>query len=352
MSRNNPAFDRDEAIGGAPVGARVHTNPGASQSGLPARMSSRSASLPRKAQLPATAVERVDKGTPEETEAQQKTVRSTTGSVRDGSNSPSLDSGMIRALAEAVALVDDTTMPPRSDTIRTEASRPRYANPHLGAIKSEGFKQYTYRGLPVFDAYPHGAPKPDKTAGQPRRKIGRGAHHIVEAKYNLDSPIYRKTPHQEFIRTDLSKVRDDAELMDQLAQVLLGGDEQTRCMSQHFALELLKEVSNGQPVYYTRAVNGFTLADYFNDPASYPELPIESIDAKSQALFKAIQWLHGRGFFHNDMHAENVMYDRDRGELVLIDMNAPKSTDGIKAAERYEAATARLRRVVEQRRPD
>jgi hypothetical protein len=246
----------------------------------------------------------------------------------------------------------DATVMARLPDTEEKPTAPQYANPHLSAVKSDGLKQYLYRGKPLFRAYEHGVSKPRKEAKEPRLQKGRGTFHVVEAKYNAASPVLRKTPHEKHVLTHLPDVMAHAEVMDELAQVLVAGDDETRRMAQHFAVEVLKEIRRGQPVFYTQAINGFTLHEYFRNPLGHPELPMQSIDAMGESLFQAIDWLHGKGFFHRDLNAGNVMYDRDRRLLVLVDMNDPLRTDCVRAQARYDAQLARLRNILEQRNRD
>jgi hypothetical protein len=223
---------------------------------------------------------------------------------------------------------------------RQPLEQPVYVNPHLGAITAAGTKQYTYRGTPLFEPYPHGGDKPSQAT--PRREIGSGFFHTVQAKRNPHAPFHRKVAHERNYRTELPGVLGDIDRLDRLAQVLLAPDDETRRMSEHFALELLKEVRDGQPVFYTRKIDGFTLEAYLADPASHPELPLQDLPRLGRELVHAIDWLHGKGFFHDDLHDGNVMYDRQRRKLVLIDMDSPGETDTESSQRRFAAARAWL----------
>jgi len=232
---------------------------------------------------------------------------------------------------------------PTATQVVAPAVAPDYVNPRLGStLLPNGQKQYTFRGQPVFDAYAHGGPKPQKSAGHERQKIGSGGSHVVEAKHNPASPVLRKkTQEVQMDPEDLQEVMADAEVGNDITQLLLRGDDETRRMAQHFAIELLKEIRNGQPVFYTRKVNGFTLSDYFANVGDHPQLARTDIPAKLNELLAAIEWLHGKGFFHGDLHKGNVMYDRDTDKLVLIDMDAPKRAE-VDRVE-YDADVAFLR---------
>ena len=114
---------------------------------------------------------------------------------------------------------------------------PDYVNPRLGStLLPNGQKQYTFRGQPVFDAYVHGGPKPQKSAGHERQKIGSDGSHVVEAKHNPASPVLRKkTQEVQMDPEDLQEVMADAEVGNDITQLLLRGDDETRRMAQHFS---------------------------------------------------------------------------------------------------------------------
>jgi len=197
----------------------------------------------------------------------------------------------------------------------------------------------------MFGAYAHGGPKPDEST--PRPTVAAGTFHEVEAKRNAHSPVLRKVAKEQQGPEALARVMINAARMDRLAQVLLAGDDETRRMSQHFALEVLKEVREGRPVFYTRKVDGFTLFDYFSDPNRYPELSQQALPGKGRDLKKAMTWLYSKGFLHTDVHARNIMFDRDSGKLVLIDMDNPGVAGTQQAQGLFEASKSRLNLVLQ-----
>jgi thiamine kinase-like enzyme len=215
-----------------------------------------------------------------------------------------------------------------------------HVNPKLGAVRIGGNKQYTFEGRPLFRPYTHGGPK-DTT--QPLQEIGRGKFHVVYAKRNPQSPVLAKVPRHEVTNVDLQQARIDGRVMDALAQLLVSDDDQTtRTMSQHFAIELLKEIRDGKPTFYTQAVDGFTLEDYFANPGQHRDkLPPSAVPAKARELLNAVEWLHDKGFVHRDMHLGNIMYDRASGKLVLIDFENVMRSKG--AEESYDIGMRTLR---------
>jgi len=229
---------------------------------------------------------------------------------------------------------------PRAGT--SEGLTDNYTNPKLSAVLDGGFKQYLFEGRPVFPPYTHGAPKPEKEAGLPHEEIGRGGSHVVLEKHNPQCTVYRKVPHNDYFSTHLPQVMETGKVMDEAARVLLAHDDETRRMSQHFAVELLKEVRNGQPVFYTRAVDGFTLKKYLKTPRKFPELPIESLGEKARELFAALDWLREKGFFQEDPNLGNVMFDRVSGKLVMIDFASLDRYDPSKK-NAYDATVRELR---------
>jgi serine/threonine protein kinase len=202
-----------------------------------------------------------------------------------------------------------------------------YVNAKLSSRISEGMKQYFFEGKPVFPAYAHGASKPEKEEGLPRMEVGRGKSHVVTERYNESASVYRKEPHNDYLETDLEKVIAAGKVMDDVARVLLSSDPETQRMSQHFAIELLKEVRDGQPVFLTRAVDGFTLKKYLRTTNNRREFPAEQLNDKAKELFEALDWLRDKGYFQDDLSLENVMYDRTTGKLVLIDFDSLKRHD-------------------------
>ena len=93
-------------------------------------------------------------------------------------------------------------------------------------------------------------------------------------------------------------------------------------------IELLKEIRDGRPTFYTQAVDGFTLEDYFANPGRYrDELPSSAVQAKAKELLNAVEWLYGKGFVHLDMNLGNIMQDRASGELALIDFRERQAVE-------------------------
>jgi hypothetical protein len=134
-----------------------------------------------------------------------------------------------------------------ADLASKDRAAPEYVNPNLGAMRSGGTKQYTFNGQPLLRPYAHGGAK---DTSQPRKEIGRGKTHAVLAKHNTQSRVLAKVPYRAVTDTDLQQARTDGRVMDELAQLLLsGGDETTRRMSQHFAIELLKDIQQADVLY-------------------------------------------------------------------------------------------------------
>ncbi len=221
-----------------------------------------------------------------------------------------------------------------------------YANSKLSSRVSEGTKQYLFEGQPVFPPYPHGAAKPEKEEGEPRSELGRGKFYVVTERYNENASVYRKVPHNDYVATDIEKAIEAGRVMDEVARVLLGSDADTQRMAQHFAIELLKKVRNGQPVFLTRAVDGMTLKQYMRTMRKRRPFPIEQLNEKAEELFAALDWLRGKGYFHEDLTLENVMYDRSTGKMVLIDFDSLKRHDA-STDEAYAANVQQLRDLLE-----
>lgn len=213
----------------------------------------------------------------------------------------------------------------------------QYTNPKISARIEQGIKQYFFEGKPVFPAYEHGGPKGS------RHGLGRGTEHVVETRRNPNSTVLRKVPRDASGDSDHAPLMLKAQVMDDLAEVLLGGDDETRRMAPHFAIELLSKIWNGQPVFYTRKVDGFTLETYLSNPADHPELPIGSLSDKGKELIAAIDWLRAKGYFHEDLNLANVMFDRASGKLLLIDMDSFVRVDPIEDKSCCDACVQILR---------
>jgi len=213
----------------------------------------------------------------------------------------------------------------------------QYTNPKISARIELGVKQYLFAGKPVFPAYEHGGPK------GPRREIGRGTEHLVETRRNPNSTVLRKVPHSASPDSDHASLMLKAQLMNDVAEVLLGDDGEAGRMAPHFAIELMRKIWNGQPVFYTRKVDGFTLETYLSKPADHPELPFGSLGAKGKELLAAIDWMRAKGYFHEDLNPANVMFDRTSGKLLLIDMESFARVDPIEDKSRCDAYAQVLR---------
>jgi len=81
-----------------------------------------------------------------------------------------------------------------------------YTNPKLSARIEGGNKQYLFEGKPVFPSYPHGSEKPEREFGMPRMEVGRGKYNVVTERYNEQASVYRKTPHNEYVETDIQRL--------------------------------------------------------------------------------------------------------------------------------------------------
>jgi|RhiMetStandDraft_4_1073278.scaffolds.fasta_scaffold465242_1 thiamine kinase-like enzyme len=102
-------------------------------------------------------------------------------------------------------------------------------------------------------------------------------------------------------------------------------------MKNHFSVEILKEIKDGHPTYYTPIVNGFSISQYIEAPEEYTEiLPKEVARNKLKELKVAIEWLFGKGYVHGDINPGNIMYNERLNKFTLIDFEMAQKTNKLK----------------------
>ena len=106
---------------------------------------------------------------------------------------------------------------------------------------------------------------------------------------------------------NVARARKQCDLLNKLAQVL--SKPELAAIKHHFAAEILKEVdATGHAVYYTPAVNGFTVEQCLADPGRFARhAPGDTLQREARRLREAVRQLCVHGFVHGDTWGENVM---------------------------------------------
>jgi hypothetical protein len=169
-----------------------------------------------------------------------------------------------------------------------------------------------------------------------RIEIGRGSLHTILKRRNPNSSVYLKVfrpeerDNPERAVYPIDDIKLQAEIQNEIAELMLEDTEETAAMRKHFAVEVLKEIRDDVPIFYTPVVNGFTMEQYLKTPDLYrDELPLEKAIKLIGELKNAVQWLgSAKGYAHTDQdEISNVMYDRDNKTLVLIDIECFERLD-------------------------
>jgi Lipopolysaccharide kinase (Kdo/WaaP) family len=217
-----------------------------------------------------------------------------------------------------------------------------YRNPALRKIKDEyGVKHYQLDDISLYTHYPKTAENKGLLA---RERIAAGGLHEIYGRKNANSTVYIKIMRDldprnpGHVVTDETggggdvpteaRIIDQSEVLNDIAFLLSNDDEETVQMRKYFAVEVLKEIRGGKSVYYTPAVNGFSLYDYLQAPQDYAkELPVELLMSKLSDLKNAVAWLFKNNFIHGDINRLNILYDKDSQNFVLIDFEMASETD-------------------------
>jgi len=214
-----------------------------------------------------------------------------------------------------------TARRPQTAQLPPESPEPIFRNRELETVKSDGRKSYRIEGLPVLPSYLQTTQKADNAAS-----VGQGTAFRVSERHNPEAAVLIK---RGLHPRDAPDALDLQYRLNDIAWTLArSGDAD---MKGHFAVEVFKELkADGTPVLYTPKVTGFSLDRYFADPQAFrDELSPEQLVEESARLDKAIEWLHGQGFAHNDVQPSNIMFDTVNRKLVLIDFERASDSRGL-----------------------
>lgn len=76
--------------------------------------------------------------------------------------------------------------------------------------------------------------------------------------------------------------------------------------------------------YYGRTEEGCTILEYLPNAVTLYSLmgtqPVQFLDMVNQA-FEALDYIHSLGYGHDDLHANNILWDYDKNRIVIIDLD-------------------------------
>jgi hypothetical protein len=182
----------------------------------------------------------------------------------------------------------------------------------LTSFVEDGQKQYMLGGRPIGAYYPVKSEATQSSMPvQPRPLISKTGNSSIFGRRNPDAPFITK-----LARATSRETQERVESRNELARLVNKGP-----LAQHFAVEIFAGEVAGDYRYVARRVQGFPLNDSASLAAAQAsgELEPRTFARKMNELSAAVTWLNDSGFFHNDINMGNIMYDRVRKSMVLVD---------------------------------
>ncbi len=198
-------------------------------------------------------------------------------------------------------------------------------NHHLDKIKSSKFseirkniqsdmKQYTVAGYPVGESYPlQIKSEKDQLTNELIAKTSDGK---LFSRKNAGSPYLTRI----ITGGALSKVKRTSE-QNQMGNKLAVLINHSPEISPYFSVDIYRGKKDGHDTYMARRIYGFSMdnKDRIAQALQANILSLETIHKKLTDLSKAVEWLNQHGYYHNDIHLGNIMYDERNQVFVLID---------------------------------
>lgn len=217
--------------------------------------------------------------------------------------------------AEAALITHANTGPSKPE-------RSKYTNPALDKKTRDGKHQYTLDNENYGDAY--STKEVLRTLGvnigDVHELLGEGYSNKVYKRINPNSRFIKKVSQLD---VDRALRESSMEITNKIAKLV----NRDPVLKPHFVVEVLKEINGERATFLAPAVNGFTLNQYFKNRRFHTELPVDMAISKLKNLKRAILVLAAYGFVQPDAHVENVMFDRDMQEFVLIDFEEAMERD-------------------------